>query len=548
MTRLEDLETKEEIIHQYYSWLLDTNDVTLEKQLDLSLVQNYNDPYIYYPKCMHDLFHTEKLQRLGRISQLASMFSVYPGAYHSRLDHSIGAFSQKQEEHIYLWLQNPEFIAYIENNNLKKYLLAEEIKMLYHDVGHFPFSHVTEQQIIGKRGIHEEIGQTILLTDTEICAATQKLGISQELQTVLFQDVFNSHEHDEGNIDVDRKDYLQRDTLHIGGPNFSYYPIYSRKIAKIAPDGSYKKSPDGSVILCDSLGAHSKFIDVYSYSDLPKVEDFFYARETQYKNKYFHSTTLTRDTLLSIVLRDIAPKHKEYCSDLIDYITFLKSEDYESAQKYDDIRIYKSLINLGLNCSDQNVVDMVSLLFVPFDNWLESIYEQIDRTVDYDFIKTIHHDLIKGTSRFSKNIKNKNFFAENVILIEGENSSKLKQKGFLNLIYNSHSLSAYNPSCPVFIENTNGKAFALENHPDRSRDWLDTRTYSQIAICILPLLRLQGLSAFEIADYSMECKQMKADTSINSSLMPSINMKHLQTGHNITSHFFPNQEDSWDNR
>ena len=134
------------------------------------------------------------------------------------------------------------------------------------------------------------------------------------------------------------------------------------------------------------------------------------------------------------------------------------------------------------------------------------------------------------------------------MLVEGENCDELKRKGFSDLVYNAHSLSAYNPSSPVFIEDANGNAFALESHPDRTRDWLYTRTYSQIAICILPLLRLQGLSPFKIADCSIECRRMKANTSIAPELMPSTNMKHLQTGHDMTSHFFSIQEDSWDDR
>lgn len=548
MTRLEDVKNKEQIVRQYYSWLLDTTDIELERELDLSLVQTYNDPYIYYPECMHDLFHTEKLQRLARVSQLASMFSCYVGAYHSRLEHSIGAFSRKQEEHIYLWMQNPEFVTYIENNNLKKFVIAEEIKMLYHDVGHFPFSHVTEQQIIGKRGIHEKVGQEILLSDKEISSAAQKLGITYELQTVLSHNVLNSQEHDEGNIDVDRKDYLQRDALHVGGPCFGYFPIYTRKVAKINPDGSYKKSTDGSVFLTDSLGPYSKFIDVYSHADFPKIENFFYGRESQYQNKYFHSDTLTRDTILGIVLSDIAPKNKEHCPDLIDYITFLKNGDYQSAQKYDDVRIYKSLINLGLKSSDKNIIDMVSLLFVPLENWLENMYEQLDKTRDADFIKIIYRDLIKGNSPFAQNLRNKNFFDENVLFVEGENSHELKRKGFSSLIYNSHSLSAYSSSSPVFIEDVDGNVFSLEAHPDRTRNWLDTRTSSHIAICILPLLRLQGLSPSQVDTYTMECKKMKSDTSIAPLLIPTVNMKHLQTGHDITSYFLSSQEDSLDDR
>lgn len=548
MTRLEDVLNKSELVKEYYKWLLNSENINLEKELDLSLVQTYNDPYIYYPECMHDLFHAEKLQRLSRVSQLGSMFQYYPGAYHTRLAHSIGTFGKKQEEHIYLWQQNPEFVNYIESNGLKKYIIAEEIKMLYHDVGHLPFSHISEQELIGKKGIHEMIGMDILLTDPELSAIFSRLEISDELRTVLNQDVFNSSEHDDGNMDVDRKDFLQRDTLHIGGPCFGYYPIYTRKVAKINSDGTYQKSADGHIIFSESLETNSKFIDVYSYSDLSQIENFLNERQSQYDNKYYHSSTLATDTILGFVLKNLAPKNRNLCPDLVEYINFLKNHNYKSAAKYDDIRIYKSLINLALNSSDQNVIDTVSLLFVPFENWLENMYEQLDKIKDADFIKTIHKNLVKGNSRFAQNIKNPNFFNENVILVDGENSRELKRKGFFHLIYNSHSFSAYNSSFPIFIEDADGNTFALEEHPDRSRNWLDTRTYSQVAICIIPLLRLQGLSPFKIADYAKECRRLHTNTSIDSSLLPSINMKHLQTGHDITSYFELGEEDSLDDR
>lgn len=537
MTRIEDMPNKSELIKQYYEWLLDSDNISLERELDLSLAKTYDDPYIYYPDCMHDLFHTKSLQRLARVSQLSLMFQTYPGAYHSRLEHSIGAFGKKQEEHLYLYQQSPDFVKYVEENGLKKFLVAEEVKMLYHDVGHFPFSHVTEQQIIGKREVHEKVGQDILLTDPEVSACISKLGISDELRAVLTQNILNSDEHDEGNIDVDRKDYLQRDSLHIGGPNFSRYPIYLRKLAQTNPDGSYKKAHDGHIILADSLTTHSRFIDVYPNSAFSQVEEFLTNRQIQYQNKYFHSTTLTRDTLFGIVLSEIAHQNGQYCPDLIDYIDFLKSGDYKSAEKYDDVRIYKSLINLGLNSENNNVIDMVSLLFVPFDNWLETMYEPLDKSKDSDFIRTIHRDLIKGNSRFATNIKSKNFFDANVILVEGKNSRELQSQGFSSLIYSSHSFSAYNPSSPVFVEDKNGNVFALEEHPERSRNWLDTRTQSHIAICILPLLKLKGLSPFEIDNYVALCRKMQADTSIDSSLMPSVNMKHRQTHNSIHSYF-----------
>ena len=528
MIRIEDIPNRSELVKQYYSWLFDSDDITLEKEHDVSISHTYRDAHIYYPACMHDLFHTQSLQRLGRINHLGSMFQNYVGAYHTRLNHSIGVFGKKQEEHIYLWMQNPEFVKYVEQNKLKKFLIAEEIKMLYHDVGHLPFSHITEQQIIGKRGIHEEIGKAILLSNTEVSRAVSNLGITDELQTVLEQNVLNSSAHDEGNIDVDRMDYLQRDSLHVGGPRFSRYPIYSRKIAEINPDGSYKKSADGHIILSDTLGANSSFIDVYKYSDFAQIENFLNGREIQYRNKYFHSSTLTRDTILGLVLSKIAPQNGELCPDLMQYINYLKTNNYEAAAKYDDVGIYKSLIDLGTNCDDPNVIDMVSLLFVPFNNWLERMYEQIDKTKDADFLKTVYKNLIKGNSRFATNIRNPHFFDENVILAEGQNAFELKQKGLSHLLYNSHTFSAYSTKSPIYIEDKNGLVFPLDNHPDKSRDWSNTRTESQVAIFILPWLKLQGLSDAQITTYASECKQLESDTSIEEALMPSFDLIHCQ--------------------
>ncbi|MBQ1233895.1 MAG: hypothetical protein IIX86_10230, partial [Clostridia bacterium] len=66
--------------------------------------------------------------------------------------------------------------------------------------------------------------------------------------------------------------------------------------------------------------------------------------------------------------------------------------------------------------------------FVPLENWLESMYEQLDKTRDADFIKIIYRDLIKGNSQFAQNLRNKNFFDENVLFVEGENSHEQSRR------------------------------------------------------------------------------------------------------------------------
>ena len=515
MTRLNDLPTKEELIKNYYSWLLDIKDVKLEKEIDICLPVSDKDCFIYYPESLHDLFHTKILQKLDRISQLSSMYQSNPGAWHSRLEHSIAAFGKKQEEHIYLWLNNPYFVQYVEQNKLKKYLLAEEAKVLYHDVGHLPFSHPTEKELIHKKGVHEEIGIDILLTDPEVVAILNELGIMEEIKTVLNEDICNSFEHDEGNLDVDRKAYLQTDAIHIGHTNFNNYPLYSRKIAKIGPDGSYMKYPDGSIVLADSLGTDSKFIDIYEYSDLSQIEEILNGRESLYKNAYYSPMVLAHDTIMGLVQSNVAFANSNLCPDLVDYINLLNSGDYQAAKKYDEIDIFKSLINLALDSDNPDVIDMVSLVFVPFSNWLNLMHARLDPSNDSEFIKFIKTELIKGNSRFSRNLRNKNFFNENVVVVEGENAYALRRKGFSHLIYNSNSFSAYNTSQPIYLEDKDGNVFALEDHPDKSRNWRDTRSYSNIAICATPWLKLQGVSPFTIADYVCQCKRMVPEISID---------------------------------
>lgn len=514
MTRLEDLPTKEELIKKYYSWLLDSNNINLEKEIDVCLPISDKDCFIYYPENMHDLFYTRSLQKLSKISQLSSMYQSCPGAWHSRLEHSIAVFGKKQEEHIYLWMNNPDFVQYVEQMGLKKYLLAEEIKMLYHDVGHLPFSHPTEKEIVHRKGLHEEIGKDILLTDSEVVSALTKLEILEEVKTVLAEDILNSNEHDDGNLDVDKKAYLQTDAIHIGSENFGRYPIYSRKIAKTNSDGSYMKSPSGSIILADSLESGSKFIDIYAHSDISQVEKVLCGRETLYKNAYYAPTVLTHDTIMGLVQSKIATSNGNHCPDIQNYISLLNNGDYQAAKKYDEIDIFKSLINLGLHSDNPDVVDMVSLVFVPFSNWLNFVHSQLDRSKDAEFIKSIKKDIIKGNSRFAKNLKDKDFFDNNVILIEGEASTELNNKGFSHLIYNSNSISAYKTSQPLYIEDSNGNVFPLEEHPDRSRDWKNTRSYINIAICIPSWLRLQGLSPVEVDEYISACQRVKSNFSI----------------------------------
>ena len=167
MIILENVDTKEELIKEFYTWLFDDKlivdkSVELQKELDISLVQSHSDPYIYYPKQIANFFNTSPMKRLSRISQLGLANNIYPNTYHSRLEHSKGVYNRKLEEFLYNF-QNENWRNTIEKKNQKIYLLADLIKMAGHDIGHLPLSHLMEIELFSYRGAHEDLGKRIML-------------------------------------------------------------------------------------------------------------------------------------------------------------------------------------------------------------------------------------------------------------------------------------------------------------------------------------------------------------------------------------------------
>ena len=187
MENLEDLETKEKLFQDFFTWLFNNShvknkNIKLISEIDVSLARDYNDPYIYYPEQFNTFFQTLAMKRLDRISQLSLSINTFPNTFHSRLEHSKGVYNRKLEEFVYNY-QKPEWKKYIEDNDLKLYLIAELIKIAGHDIGHFPLSHAFEEQLFCVHGPHEILGKRIMLESPEIKSALS--NISDELPTIL---------------------------------------------------------------------------------------------------------------------------------------------------------------------------------------------------------------------------------------------------------------------------------------------------------------------------------------------------------------------------
>jgi HD superfamily phosphohydrolase len=143
-------------------------------------------------------------QRLRRIHQMAFASLVYPGAVHTRLHHSLGAYHLMG-------------LALTELRNKGVDITKEEeqgakIAILLHDIGHGPYSHALERKLI--KGVHhEDISSLILQLLNE--QFNGKLAIAIEIFSGTYTKQF-LHQLVSGQLDVDRMDYLTRDSFFTG--------------------------------------------------------------------------------------------------------------------------------------------------------------------------------------------------------------------------------------------------------------------------------------------------------------------------------------------
>jgi len=158
-------------------------------------------------------------QRLKKISQLGLVSFVYPAANHSRFEHSLGVYRNSL-----LFLRqlanSPDFCRLISSEDAQRLIVAA----LLHDVGHWPFCHPIEDLELPQIPSHEQFGQNILVdspiaeylrTDWGIDPMAVVNLITKNCQTQT-EKILSSILS--GPIDIDKMDYLYRDSLHAGVP------------------------------------------------------------------------------------------------------------------------------------------------------------------------------------------------------------------------------------------------------------------------------------------------------------------------------------------
>lgn len=231
-----------------------------------------NDPvfgFINIPNdFIYDIIQHPYFQRLHRIKQLGLSSFVYPGAQHTRMQHSLGAMHLMGEAITQLRQQGHD-ISPSE---------AEAVRacILLHDIGHGPFSHALENSLV--TGIsHEEISlQMMKQLNTEF---EGKLDIALEIFTNKYPKKF-LHQLVSGQLDMDRLDYLSRD---------SYFSGVSEGIIGAARIIKMLNIHDDKLVV-DAKGIYS-------------IEKFLVARRLMYWQVYLHKTSVAAEKMLVSILK-----------------------------------------------------------------------------------------------------------------------------------------------------------------------------------------------------------------------------------------------------
>ena len=216
-----------------------------------------NDPLLFF------IIDHPWYQRLRRIYQMAFAQLVYPGAVHTRLHHSLGAY------HLICLAINE-----LKNKNIditEEEELAAKCAILLHDIGHGPFSHALENVLIPNIH-HEEIGLQIMHELNKQSGG--KLDIAISIFTNQYEKQF-LHQLISGQLDVDRMDYLTRDSFYSG---VSEGVIGYDRILKML-------TVHNGQLMVEEKGLYS-------------VEKFLVARRLMYWQVYLHKTVLAAEKMI----------------------------------------------------------------------------------------------------------------------------------------------------------------------------------------------------------------------------------------------------------
>ncbi len=380
-----------------------------------------NDPvfgFINIPKgLLYDIISHPLFQRLNRIKQLGLSCAVYPGAQHTRFQHSLGAYYLMREA-----IRNlKEKGIFIFDSEAE----AVEAAILLHDIGHGPFSHVLENTLV--KGVsHEEI--SIMLMERINVDLKGQLNLAIQ----IFKDEYPKkflHQMVSGQLDMDRLDYLSRDSFYTG---VSEGNIGSARIIKML-------NVKNDHLVVDSKGIYP-------------IENFLTSRRLMYWQVYLHKTSVAIEKMLINALtraKELAFEGKElFASPALKFFLyneidrkrfFNDNECIESFIKLDDNDIWSAL---KVWCDEDDII-LSTLSKGIIDRHLFKV-EISSLPPDKHHKEEIANDICKSLSITKKQLHY--FFSISAI----ENNMYKTEDDSIEILYNDGSTKDISEASEIF--------------------------------------------------------------------------------------------------
>ena len=296
--------------------------------------------FIRISKTERELIDTKVFQRLRRIRQLAMAFLVYPGALHTRFDHSIGVMHVAGRICDRLQEANPDRI---KDDDIALVRLAA----LLHDIGHGPFSHVSEHLLDEftydktdkdkvREKIHEKITIDIIQTDPEISDILSdkerdfvvEMIEGKEKKWDWRRDIVSSE------LDADKMDYLLRDS-YFAGVKYGLYDLEKLIESCLIPERS------NTPLAISSKGIYA-------------LEQLLLARHHMTQQVYWHRVSLISTEM---IIRGLTLAIDEGNAEMTQLYQYPQKNEEDSDQSYQKKK--ENFIQNYLKYHDEKVIDIL---------------------------------------------------------------------------------------------------------------------------------------------------------------------------------------------
>lgn len=365
-----------------------------------------NDPLYGFISISDDLIQQlidhRYYQRLRRIRQLGMTQLVYPGATHTRFQHALGA--------MYLMQQSIALLRSKGHNITQEEEQAVSLAILLHDIGHGPFSHALEDSIV-KNIHHEELSSIFMSRLNEVYSGKLEMAIA------IFKGEYSKnylHQLVSSQLDMDRMDYLNRDSFYCGVNE-----------GVVSHDRIIKMLDICNNDLCIDIKG------IYS------IEKFIVARRLMYWQVYLHKTVVSAECLLINILkraRSLARNGMDLFA--TPSLKLLLSNDYDIQSFLND----ESLLDAFAKLDDSDIATAVKVWADSEDKILSDLCSRMSQRKLFKIIlqskpfdkKTVDEYSDKIISHFKINPEDLGYYLLNGKLV---NNAYTLGKDKINILY-----------------------------------------------------------------------------------------------------------------